>query len=58
MVVAISLKRCAYYAHLCQYEYKMRPKVPIYNKDKGKNPKCPKYNPRRQIVIKFAALRW
>ena len=58
MVVAISEKRCGYYAHLCQAEYKMRPKGPIYNKDEGENPKSPKHNPRRRIVIKFVAPRW
>ena len=46
MVVAISEKRCGRYAHLCQYEYKMRPKGPIYNDNEGKNPKIPKHNPR------------
>ena len=47
MVVVISEKRCGYYAHLCQDEYKMRQKGPIYNKNEGKNPKSPKRNPRR-----------
>ena len=47
MVVAIYEKRCGCYGHLCQYEYKMRPKGPIYNKNEGENPKGPKYNPRR-----------
>ena len=47
MVVAIYVKRCGCYAHMCQDEYKMRPKGPIYNKNEGKNPKSPKHNPRR-----------
>ena len=47
MVVAISEKRCGYYAHPCQFEYKMSPKGPIYNKNEGENPKSPKCNPRR-----------
>ena len=47
MVVAISEKRCGYYVHLCQDEYKMRLKWPIYNKHEGENPKSPKHNPRR-----------
>ena len=48
MVVAISEKRCGFYAHLCQDEYKMRPKGPIYNNNnEGENPKSPKLNPRR-----------
>ena len=47
MVVAISEKRCGYYAHTCQDEYKMRPKGPIYNNNEGENPKSPKRNPRR-----------
>ena len=44
MVVAISEKRCGYYAHPCQAEYKMRPKGPFYNKHEGENPKGPKHN--------------
>ena len=47
MVVAISKKRSGYYAHLCQAEYKMRPKGTIYNNNEGENPKSPKRNPRR-----------
>ena len=47
MVVAISEKRCGFYAHLCQDEYKMRPKGPIYNKHEGENHKFQKHNPRR-----------
>ena len=47
MVVAISKKRYDRYAHLCQDEYKMRPKGPIYNNNEGENPKSPKHNPRR-----------
>ena len=47
MVVAISEKRCGCYAHLCQAEYKMRPKWPIYNNHEGENPEGPKHNPRR-----------
>ena len=39
MVVAISEKRCGYYAHSCQAEYKMRPKGPIYNKYEVRTPK-------------------
>ena len=58
IVVVISEKRCGCYAHLCQDEYKMRLKWPIYNKHEGKNPKSPKHNPRRWSVIKFAAPRW
>ena len=46
MVVAISEKRCGCYAHLCQDEYKLRPKGHIYNNNKAKNPKSPKHNPR------------
>ena len=46
MVVAISEKRCGYYAHSCQHEYKMRPKGPIYNNNDGENPKFPKHYPR------------
>ena len=41
MVVAISEKRCCCYAHMCQDQYKMRPKGPIYNKDEGENHKSP-----------------
>ena len=55
MVVAISEKSCGCYVHMCQAEYKMRPKRPIYNNNEGENPKSPKHNPRRWIVIKFAA---
>ena len=47
MVVAISEKRRGCYAHLCQDEYKMRQKGPIYNKNEGENPKSPKRNHRR-----------
>ena len=47
MVVAMSEKRCGYYAHLCQDEYKMRQKGTIYNKHEGENPRFLKYNPRR-----------
>ena len=47
MVVAIYEKRCGFYAHSCQAEYKMRPKGPIYNNNEGENPKIPKHNPRR-----------
>ena len=47
MVAAISEKRCGCYTHMCQYEYKMNPKEPIYNKNEGENPKIPKRNPRR-----------
>ena len=39
MVVAISKKRCGYYAHPCQAEYEMRPKRPIYNKNEVRTPK-------------------
>ena len=39
MVVAISEKRCGSYAHMCQDEYKMRPKGPIYNKNEVRTPK-------------------
>ena len=58
MVVAISEKRCGFYAHPSQDEYKMKPKGPIYNKNEGKNPKSPKHNHRRWFVIKFAAPMW
>ena len=47
MAVAISKKRCYYYAHPCKAEHQMTPKGPIYNKDEGENPKSPKHNPRR-----------
>ena len=47
MLVAISEKRFGCYAHLFQTKYKMRPKGPIYNKNKGENPKNPKHYPRR-----------
>ena len=47
MVIAISEKRCGYYAHPCQDEYKIRPNGPIYNKHGGENPKGRKHNPRR-----------
>ena len=47
MVVAIFEKRCGCYAYLCQDDYQMRPKGPIYNKHEGDNPKIPKHNPRR-----------
>ena len=47
MVVAISEKRCGFYAHPCQAEYKMRPKGPIYNKNQGENFKIPKHSPKR-----------
>ena len=47
MTVVIFEKRCDYYAHPCKYEYKMRPKGPIYNKNEGGNPKSPKLNPKR-----------
>ena len=47
MVVPISKKRCGYYAHMCQDEYKMRPKGPIYNKNEARTPKLPKRNLRR-----------
>ena len=47
MVVAIFEKRCGYYTHLLQDEYKMRPKWNIYNNHEGENPKSPKNNPRR-----------
>ena len=47
MMVAISEKRCGFYAYPCQAEYKMRPKGPIYNNNEGENPKSPKRNPRR-----------
>ena len=47
MVVAIFEKSCGCCTHLCQAEYKMRPKGPIYNKNKGENPKIPKHNPIR-----------
>ena len=47
MMVVISEKRCGYYAHMCQDEYKMRSKGSIYNKNEGENPKSPKPNPRR-----------
>ena len=47
MVVAISKKRCGFYANLYQVEYKMWPKGSIYNKHEGQNPKRPQYNPRR-----------
>ena len=47
MMVAISEKICDCYAHPCKVKYKMRPKGPIYNKDKGENLKIPKHNPRR-----------
>ena len=46
MVLAISEKRCGFYAHMCQDKYKMSPKGPIYNKHEGENPKGPKHNPR------------
>ena len=47
MMVAIFEKRCGCYAHLCQVEYKLRPKWPIYNNHEGENLKSPKHNPRR-----------
>ena len=47
MVVAISEKRCGFYAHLCKAEYKMRLRGPIYNNNEGDNPKSPEQNPRR-----------
>ena len=47
MVVPISKKRCGYYAHPCQDEYKMRKKRHIYIKNDVENPKSPKHNPRR-----------
>ena len=47
MVVAIFEKRCGFYVHLCQDEYKMRPKRPIYYKNGGENLTFPKHNPRR-----------
>ena len=43
MVVVISEKRCGYYTHPCQAEYKMRPKGSIYNKYEGQNPKGPNF---------------
>ena len=46
MVVVISKKRCGCYAHICQDEYKMSPRMPIYNTKEGENPKSPKRNPR------------
>ena len=58
MVVAISKKICGCYAHSCQDNYRMRPKVPFYTKHEGVNPKCPKHNYRRSIVIKFMVRRW
>ena len=58
MVVAISEKRRGCYAHLCQADYKMRPKGPIYNNNEGENPKGLKHNPIRCIVVKFDAPRW
>ena len=40
MVVDISEKRCGCYTdHSCQDEYKMKAKLPIYNKHEGDNPK-------------------
>ena len=47
MVVVISEKRCGFYAHLCQDEYKMRPKGTIYHKHEGEDPKHPNHNSRR-----------
>ena len=47
MAMAISEKKCDYYAHLCKAEYKRRPKGPIYSKNEGENPKSPKHNPIR-----------
>ena len=41
MVVAISEKRCGLYAHMCEDEYKMRPKGNIYNNHEEDNPKVP-----------------
>ena len=45
MVVAISEKRCDCYTHPCKYEYKVRPKGPIYNKYDGENQKIQKHKP-------------
>ena len=39
MVVAIFEKRCGFYDHSCQDEYKMRPKGPIYNNNEVRTPK-------------------
>ena len=47
MAVAIFEKRCGFYAHSFQDEYKTMPKVFIYNKNEGENRKIPKHNPRR-----------
>ena len=47
MVLAISKKRCGFYAHPFQDEYKIRPKGFIYNNNGGNNPKSQKHNPRR-----------
>ena len=46
MVVVISEKRCGFYAHTFQDEYEMNPKLPIYNKHDGENPKSTKHNLR------------
>ena len=47
MAVAISEKSGGCYAHLCQDEYKMRQKGPIYNKHEEEKSKRPKNKPRR-----------
>ena len=47
MVVAISEKRCGYYTHPCQSEYKMKQKGNIYSKNEGENQKSPKHSPGR-----------
>ena len=47
MAVAISEKSGGCYAHLCQDEYKIMPKGPIYNNNEGENTKIRKHNPRR-----------
>ena len=39
MAVAISEKRCGYYAHMCQVEYKMRPKGLFIIRMTAKTPK-------------------
>ena len=44
MVVAIYEKRCVCQDYMCQDEYKMRQKGPIYDKNEGENPKRPKHN--------------
>ena len=47
MAVAISEKKCDYYAHLRKHEYKMRKNGPIYSNNEGENPKIPNHIPRR-----------